>query len=333
MPATIRRRLAVGAIATIASSVALNGNYMALAAPVPSSSSSPAAPAAVAEVPGLTVDGLPSSIPVGAAPAEFTLTVTNHTAADLALYALLHVSNEGDSLDNTAISLDYQNPQPIAPATPSWAAATEAPGLDNYRLLGPLDGGEVSPAGRLVVTQGATLSIKVRIAFPKDFPLGPAVAVFLGYWAPLNAEGEVPEGVQGTVLAGTPGFFSVVAAPKPSPSASPSASGSPSPSASDASPGPTQSTATKAATPPPAAVTFPVQPPKPITLPMPADAGLKAKVAAVKARTTATKSSAALATTGGGSDATPIAIAGAAVLAAGAGTLVLLRRRKSGAHS
>lgn len=40
-----------------------------------------------------------------------------------------------------------------------------------------------------------------------------------------------------------------------------------------------------------------------------------------------------LADTGSSSNTLPIALGGAAVLAAGAGTLLVLRRRKAGAHS
>ncbi|MDH6111687.1 hypothetical protein P3T36_002002 [Kitasatospora sp. MAP12-15] len=345
----MRRRIALAAVTTLASTAVLAGAQLASAEASPGSTSpSPSASASAsvsasasasadkadkagsaddskpdASAPQLQVKGLPDKVEAGGT-AEFTVQLTNKTASNVFYYPLVEISNGTKNpngvLTNSGFGLDFRRPKDTA-----WehtGIPQNIPDfLNNVRLLGTVDDqGNFGDDALHFLQSGKSVSFRMRLTLPDDAPLGEAQATFLALWAPAS-DGDQPPTVAEDFAYSDASYFCIVK-PKPHPTGSPSPTGSspaPSPSSSKSGSSAPVSTPTPTGTP----TTFPVTPPKPVAVPIAPGA---AKAAAAAPDTDAKS----LAFTGGGSDATPIALGGAAAVALGVGTLVALRRRRSG---
>ncbi|MFC9325220.1 LPXTG cell wall anchor domain-containing protein [Kitasatospora sp. NPDC057015] len=365
---SIRRSFALAGAVALASSIVLGGAQGALAV---GSAASPSA-AAKAEKAAhtaldLSVKGVPNEFVAGGDAREFTFTIDNATAHDFAFVPLLKFKDSKGKLHSADFKAEYQLPK-----TTAWLPTVPPPGVDNSDDAGLTALAALTPEGELTddsvlfVGKGTNVTIKVRVSFTKDAPLGKAAVVPVVVSAELDDQtGEANgDGVWSCDQIKGAGFVIKAPKPVPSPSAtttkpSPSATASSSPSATaspSASPSPT-ATATQTETPTtpatsPAASTSSAPAPATSSAPAPSTSttdGAQTPIdfpvnvptvtppkitdtAATKAKAKAEAAAKDLAATGGGSDSTPIAIAGGAVLAAGVGTLVVLRRRKSAQH-
>lgn len=354
----MRRRIAFAAATTLASTAVLVAAPLASAEPTPppsaSASGSPSASASVSAsdtgaavsdkksdaTPQVRVQGVPSKVVAGGDAALFTVTITNNTATDIYYVPFVQVSNDlknpNGVLQNNGFDLQFRRPK-----AKDWQPTNIPAGiptfLNNPHLLGPVDDqGQPTDGSVYFLKVGQSLSFKMKLNLPADAPLGSAQASFVTLWSG-TVDGQ-PSSTLDQFAISKPDWFCIVK-PKPTPpTPSQSVTSSPPATSSTTPPPPVTPTGSKSSsnsgpvgTPSPsdstAPTTFPVAPPKPVTLPV-------APGAAQVAVSDALADQKSLAFTGGGSDATPIAIGGAAAVALGVGTLVALRRRKSGgAHA
>ncbi|GHH68768.1 hypothetical protein GCM10018781_26360 [Kitasatospora indigofera] len=363
---SIRRSLALAGSVALASSIVLGGAQGALAVGSASPSATAAAQAEKAghKILDLSVKGVPNEFFAGGEAREFTFTIDNSTGHDFAFVPLLKFKDSKGKLHAADFKAEYQLPK-----TTAWLPTVPPPGVDTSgddagltALAALTPEGELTDDSVLYVAKGTNVTIKVRVAFTKDAPLGKAAVVPVVVSAELDDTTHEPngDGVWSCDQIKGAGFTIKAPKPVPSPSASttkpstspspsatvttsPSATTSPSTSASpSASATATQSStpttpATTAATSPAASTSAPVPSASatdstPVDFPVNVPTVTPPKItdaAVSKAKAKADAAGKDLAATGGGSDSTPIAIAGGAVLAAGIGTLVVLRRRKT----
>ncbi|GHF28743.1 hypothetical protein GCM10018790_02740 [Kitasatospora xanthocidica] len=239
-------------------------------------------------------------------------------------------------------------------------------------FLGDVTDGNAGDGALLFIAQGKRVDIKIRASFTKDAPLGKAGVVPVVYSADANDQDDHGhfscDGIKGAGFTIKAGGGKPTPTPTPTKTGKPSPTGSSSPTTAPTTPTTQPTTPTTAPTTPstapttpttqpttpstapttaapttgpaspstppagdsssdaPQPIDFPVQPPT-VTPPKITPGGVS------KAKTAADNADKSLAQTGGGDDTTAIAAVGGAVLVAGVGTLVVLRRRKSGQHS
>ncbi|MFD0259241.1 LPXTG cell wall anchor domain-containing protein [Kitasatospora indigofera] len=361
---SIRRSLALAGSVALASSIVLGGAQGALAVGSASPSATAAAQAEKAghKILDLSVKGVPNEFFAGGEAREFTFTIDNSTGHDFAFVPLLKFKDSKGKLHAADFKAEYQLPK-----TTAWLPTVPPPGVDTSgddagltALAALTPEGELTDDSVLYVAKGTNVTIKVRVSFTKDAPLGKAAVVPVVVSAELDDTTHEPngDGVWSCDQIKGAGFTIKAPKPVPSPSASttkpstspspsatvttsPSATTSPSTSASPSATATQSSTpttpATTAATSPAASTSAPVPSASatdstPVDFPVNVPTVTPPKItdaAVSKAKAKADAAGKDLAATGGGSDSTPIAIAGGAVLAAGIGTLVVLRRRKT----
>ncbi|MEU9042622.1 MULTISPECIES: LPXTG cell wall anchor domain-containing protein [unclassified Kitasatospora] len=369
---SIRRSLALAGAAALASSLVLAGAQGAMAVGTTGSPSAAAsAEKAGHQSLDLSVRGVPGTFIAGDEAREFTYRIDNSTKTDFVAYPLLKFKNKAGSLKAKDLKLEYQLPASL-PGGGTWKTAVIAPGGgdgDDSAVLmflgGVTDSGDAADGALLYLAQGKSIDIKVRASFTKDAPLGKAGVVPVVYSADANDENDHGsfscDGIKGA------GFTIKAGGGKPSPTPTPTKTGKPSPTASGSPTATHTSTASPTATATSTPTTEPTTPATPTTAPTsasPSDSGATTPPApsggsssdapqpidfpvqppnvtppkitpggVSKAKTSAANADKSLAQTGGGDDTTAIAAVGGAVLVAGVGTLVVLRRRKSGQHS
>ncbi|MFJ2862676.1 LPXTG cell wall anchor domain-containing protein [Kitasatospora sp. NPDC087314] len=248
---SIRRSLALAGAAALTSSLVLSGAQGAMAV------GTTGAPSAAAQQAGkgshqsldLSVNGVPGTFIAGGDARDFTFEIDNSTKHDFIFLPLLKFKNKADSLRAKDLKVQYQLPGG------QWQAGSVAPDGSEDKdksvltLLGAL-GPDGNPTGDdlLVVNRGKSFSIKVRVSFTSEAPLGRAGVVPVVFSAELDDDTHEPvdqgrlscDGVRGAgfvIKAGGGG--------KPSPTVSPTHTGKPSPTASTsptASHSPTAST-------------------------------------------------------------------------------------------
>ncbi|WP_329493931.1 LPXTG cell wall anchor domain-containing protein [Kitasatospora herbaricolor] len=185
---SVRRSLVLAGTAALTSSALLVGvEGVALAA----SPSTPSAPALRFEIPAqqrldLAVAGVPGTFTTGAAPREFGYTISNPSAHDFVAFPLLKFKNRQGDLRAADLTVEYQ-----LPGSSTWLAASVAPGGDGADdsvviLLGGTDHGSVSDEALLAVRKGKSVTLKVRVAFAGQAPLGKAGLVPVAFSAQLD---------------------------------------------------------------------------------------------------------------------------------------------------
>ncbi|MFD5463016.1 LPXTG cell wall anchor domain-containing protein [Kitasatospora sp. NPDC127059] len=321
----------------------------------------------------LSVRGVPDTFVAGGDARVFSYRIQNSTKNDFVAFPLLKFKNKAGTLKAKDLKVEYQLPAGLPGGGTWRTGSIAPGGGDGddsavLMLLGGVNDGGPADDALLYLAPGKRIDIDVRVSFTKDTPLGKAGVVPVVFSANADDESDNGhfscDGIKGagfTIKAGGGGKPSPTPTPtktgKPSPTATASptptstATGSPTtapttpapttpapttPAPGTASPSasPTDSGSGAATAPAPSGsstdvqqpIDFPVDVPK-VTPPKITPAGV------TKAKTAADSADKTLATTGGGDDTTAIAAAGGAVLVAGVGTLVVLRRRKSGQQS
>ncbi|MGW2249340.1 LPXTG cell wall anchor domain-containing protein [Kitasatospora sp. NPDC001660] len=229
---SIRRSLALAGAAALASSMVLAGAQGAMA--VGATSSPSAAPAqaeqASARALALSLHGVPDTFVAGGDAREFTYRIDNPSKHDDVFFPLLKFKNKAGSLQAKNLKVEYQLPGE------GWQTGAVAPGGGDgddsaaLMLLGQVDSdGNPADDAMLVVNRGKNLTIKVRVSFTGDAPLGRAGVVPVVFAAELDDNTHLPvdtgafscEGIRGA------GFTIKKAGPSPTGKPSPTASTSP----------------------------------------------------------------------------------------------------------
>ncbi|MFI6848449.1 LPXTG cell wall anchor domain-containing protein [Kitasatospora sp. NBC_00085] len=238
---SIRRSLALAGAAALASSMVLAGAQGAAAVGTtgsPSAAAVPQADKAGHQSLDLSVHGVPDTFIAGGDAREFTFKIDNSTKHDFALIPLLKFKNREGSLEAGDLKVEYQLPGG------QWLPGSVAPGggdSDDDAVLTLLGGvgqdGNVADDALQVVNQGKNLTIKVRVSFTKDAPLGKAGVVPVVFSAQLDDKTHEPvgeghfscDGIRGA------GFTIKAGGTKPSPTGKPTTAkpttGKPSPTA------------------------------------------------------------------------------------------------------
>lgn len=251
---SIRRSLALAGSVALASSIVLGGAQGALAVGSASPSATAAAKAdkAAHKILDLSVKGVPNEFFAGGEAREFTFTIDNATAHDFAFVPLLKFKDNKGKLRAADFKAEYQLPK-----TTAWIPTVPPPGVDGSgddagltALASLTPEGELTDDSVLFVGKGTNVTIKVRVSFTKDAPLGKAAVVPVVVSAELDdttheANGD---GVWSCDQIKGAGFTIKAPKPVPSPSASTTKpSTSPSPSATvTTSPSATTSPSTSA---------------------------------------------------------------------------------------
>ncbi|MBD0690488.1 LPXTG cell wall anchor domain-containing protein [Streptomyces sp. CBMA123] len=320
----------------------------------------------------LSVRGVPDTFVAGGDARVFSYRIQNSAKNDFVAFPLLKFKNKAGTLKAKDLKVEYQLPAGL-PGGGTWRTGSIAPGGGDgddsavLILLGGVNDGGPADDALLYLAPGKQIDIDVRVSFTKDTPLGKAGVVPVVFSANADDESDNGhfscDGIKGagfTIKAGGGG--------KPSPTPTPTKTGKPTPTTTASPTATTTGTPTTAPTTPAPTTPAPTTPTTPATgtaspSASPTDSGATATPApsgsstdaqqpidfpvdipkvtppkitpavVTKAKTAADSAGKTLATTGGGDDTTALAAAGGAVLVAGVGTLVVLRRRKSGQQS
>ncbi|MEV7924368.1 LPXTG cell wall anchor domain-containing protein [Kitasatospora sp. NPDC088779] len=234
----IRRSLALAGVAALASSLVLSGAQGAMAVGTTGSPSAAAQAAGKASHQSLdlSVNGVPGTFIAGGDARDFTFKIDNSTKHDFLFLPLLKFKNKAGSLKAKDLKVQYQLPGGQWQTGSVAADGGEDKDKSVLTLLGALgQDGNPTDDDLLVVNRGKSFSIKVRVSFTSEAPLGRAGVVPVVFSAELDDETHAPvdgghlscDGVRGAgfvIKAGGGG--------KPSPTISPSHTGKPSPTAS-----------------------------------------------------------------------------------------------------
>ncbi|MFD7593355.1 LPXTG cell wall anchor domain-containing protein [Kitasatospora sp. NPDC059812] len=248
---SIRRSLALAGVAALASSLVLSGAQGAMAVGTTGSPSAAAQAAGKASHQSLdlSVNGVPGTFIAGGDARDFTFKIDNSTKHDFLFLPLLKFKNKAGSLKAKDLKVQYQLPGGQWQTGSVAADGGEDKDKSVLTLLGALgQDGNPTDDDLLVVNRGKSFSIKVRVSFASEAPLGRAGVVPVVFSAELDDETHAPvdgghlscDGVRGAgfvIKAGGGG--------KPSPTITPTHTGKPSPTASTsptASHSPTTST-------------------------------------------------------------------------------------------
>ncbi|MEE1783912.1 LPXTG cell wall anchor domain-containing protein [Streptomyces sp. SP17BM10] len=228
---SIRRTLALAGAAALASSMVLAGAQGAMAVGAGAAPSATAsAEKSAAELLGLSLQGVPDTFIAGGDAREFSYRIDNTSKHDDVLYPFLKFKNKAGSLKAKDFKVEYQLPGE------GWQTGAVAPGGGDgddsaaLILLGRVDGdGNPSDDALLVVNRGKNLTIKVRVSFTGDAPLGKAGVVPVVFAAALDDDSHLPgdnggfscEGIRGA------GFTIKKAGPTPTGKPTPTTTTSP----------------------------------------------------------------------------------------------------------
>ncbi|MFJ3214873.1 LPXTG cell wall anchor domain-containing protein [Kitasatospora sp. NPDC086801] len=235
---SIRRSLALAGVAALTSSLVLSGAQGALAVGTTGSPSAAAQPAGKASHQSLdlSVNGVPGTFIAGGDARDFTFKIDNSTKHDFLFLPLLKFKNKAGSLKAKDLKVQYQLPGGQWQTGSVAADGGEDKDKSVLTLLGALgQDGNPTDDDLLVVNRGKSFSIKVRVSFTSEAPLGRAGVVPVVFSAELDDETHEPvdgghlscDGVRGAgfvIKAGGGG--------KPSPTITPTRTGKPSPTAS-----------------------------------------------------------------------------------------------------
>ncbi|MFE2412438.1 LPXTG cell wall anchor domain-containing protein [Kitasatospora sp. NPDC059408] len=228
---SIRRTLALAGAAALASSMVLAGAQGAMAVGATDAPSAAAsAEKTAAQLLGLSLQGVPDTFIAGGDAREFSYKIDNSSKHDDVFYPFLKFKNKAGSLKAKDFKVEYQLPGE------GWQTGAVAPGGGDgddsaaLILLGQVDGdGNPSDDALLVVNHGKNLTIKVRVSFTGDAPLGKAGVVPVVFAAALDDDSHLPtdnggfscEGIRGA------GFTIKKAAPTPTGKPTPTTTTSP----------------------------------------------------------------------------------------------------------
>lgn len=183
-----------------------------------------------AELLGLSLQGVPNTFIAGGDAREFSYRIDNSSKHDDVFYPFLKFKNKAGSLKAKDFKVEYQLPGE------GWQTGAVAPGGGDgddsaaLILLGQVDGdGNPSDDALLVVNRGKNLTIKVRVSFTGDAPLGKAGVVPVVFAAALDDDSHLPadnggfscDGIRGA------GFTIKKAAPTPTGKPTPTSTASP----------------------------------------------------------------------------------------------------------
>lgn len=178
----------------------------------------------------LSVHGVPDTFIAGGDAREFTYKIDNPSKHDDVFYPFLKFKNKAGSLKAKDLKVEYQLPGE------GWQTGVVAPGGGNQDdsaaliMLGSVGSdGNPTDDDLLVVNRGKNLTIKVRVSFTTDAPLGKAGVVPVVYSAELDDDSHLPADNGGFSCEGIRGAGFTIK--KPSPTTSPTATGKPSPTA------------------------------------------------------------------------------------------------------
>ncbi|MFJ1709375.1 LPXTG cell wall anchor domain-containing protein [Kitasatospora sp. NPDC088346] len=215
---SVRRSLALAGTAALASSALVVGaeGVAPAAEPITPPASSLRWDTSTQQHLGLAATGVPGAFTAGAAPREFSYTVSNPSAHDFVAFPLLKFKNRQGDLRAADLTVDYQ-----LPGRNTWLPASVAPGGDGpddsvVILLGGTDHGKVSDDALLAIRKGKSVTLKVRISFAGRAPLGKAGLVPVAFSAQLDDRTGMPVDQGGFVCAcevGCVGF--TIKAPTP----------------------------------------------------------------------------------------------------------------------
>ena len=231
---TIRRSFALAGAVALASSIVLGGAQGALAV---GSASSPSVAAhakdkAAQQALGLSVQGVPNEFFAGDEAREFTFKINNTTGSDFVLIPLLKFADAKGKLTAADFTAEYQ-----LPGSSTWAPVVLPPGAsaDDKGLvtLAKLDDrGELTDDSVQYLAKNKSLTIKVRVAFHENAPVGKAGVVPVVFSARIDEETGQPTGDGEFSCDTVKSSRFTIRAPKPAASPSPTKSGKPSESPS-----------------------------------------------------------------------------------------------------
>ncbi|MGA5820415.1 LPXTG cell wall anchor domain-containing protein [Kitasatospora sp. NPDC094028] len=343
----LRRGLAIPAVATLVSAAVIAAAPVATAAGAVTTTRTDTK----GDVPIVAIKNVPSQIVAGGPAAAFTVEYNNTSGHDVVFLPYLAIGADHYQLNADHEKIQYQDVDSKVWRDGTLVSDPKEPLA--FTLLGSMaNRTEAADDAYLYVSAGESLSIQVRLSLTGEATLDSASVMFVT--TSFDPAQQEPLPVANNTA---PTHFTIVASgggtPKPSTSPTP-ASPSPTatPTATTTATASASATASAGASPTGGATSTPTKPAPatsaPTAVPSPTGGAVppvkldpavtKAKkpsaVAVANAKSKAASrpsGGAGLATTGGGSNTTAIALTGAGVVALGAGTLVFLRRRKTGA--